>query len=430
MTEVSKRVHLVLGPGGVRTFAYLGAIQQLQADGYTFASISGCSAGSFVGALIAAGLDPAKLEDYFLKLDLRQCVGESRWFGIFGLFYWPFAMKARPGLPAILRELLPDDPKLRDLKIPFATIGVDLVTNSFIVYGPGTHGDMRISEVITIATAMPLVYAPLRDNGRIVIDAAVATKCPVWLSEVHDDDCPVVALNCFGTRAVDQPENVGYYLGRIMEASVASRDDVLLALMPRVSQVKIHCHNIESKDYKISRESKRLLIEGGRTAVIEASASIERRVREFVPAPSAKMARTGESGSAGPAQVVSTIVNHYVAREITMSTNNIQVGGNANLNIGSTLTNVRQSIETTTALPAEKRQELSKLVDEMTKQLKELAEKNPDEAALIAARLKEAVEQANQPPEKRKRNLLELSSEIMPGLLTTAGLVARFLLAL
>ena len=52
---MNKDVALVLSSGGPRGFAYIGAIEELESRGYNITSVTGCSIGSLVGGVYAAG---------------------------------------------------------------------------------------------------------------------------------------------------------------------------------------------------------------------------------------------------------------------------------------------------------------------------------------------------------------------------------------
>ena len=68
-----KTVTLVLGSGSARGLAHIGVIHALEERGYAIRSIVGCSIGSVVGGLYAAG----QLEAYtawVLRLDALGCV--------------------------------------------------------------------------------------------------------------------------------------------------------------------------------------------------------------------------------------------------------------------------------------------------------------------------------------------------------------------
>ena len=65
---MSKNVALVLGSGGARGLAHIGAIEALEARGYTITSIAGCSMGSIIAGMYAAG-ELKKAKDWFLRVD-------------------------------------------------------------------------------------------------------------------------------------------------------------------------------------------------------------------------------------------------------------------------------------------------------------------------------------------------------------------------
>lgn len=65
---MNKDVALVLSSGGPRGFAYIGAIEELESRGYNITSVAGCSIGSLVGGVYAAGgLD--KFKEWLYDLD-------------------------------------------------------------------------------------------------------------------------------------------------------------------------------------------------------------------------------------------------------------------------------------------------------------------------------------------------------------------------
>jgi NTE family protein len=63
---------LVLEGGGVKGIGLVGAISVLEERGYTFRRIAGTSAGSIVGALLAAGIDSGGLEKIMHDVDYSR----------------------------------------------------------------------------------------------------------------------------------------------------------------------------------------------------------------------------------------------------------------------------------------------------------------------------------------------------------------------
>src|SRR4051794_19100150 len=140
--ERSERVHLLLSAGGMRCLAYIGALQQLEREGFQVATVSTCSAGTFVGALYCCGVRPDAMREAALRLDLRRLAGDARgkWIRrLRSLPSWP-ALYPRPGIPRVFGKILEDncldpDVTLGDLReSPLATAAVDVAARRLLVY--------------------------------------------------------------------------------------------------------------------------------------------------------------------------------------------------------------------------------------------------------------------------------------------------------
>jgi NTE family protein len=72
------KADLVLEGGGVKGIALVGAIAVLEERGFEFNRIAGTSAGSIVGALVAAGMSGPDLVELMRTLDYRRFQDEGR----------------------------------------------------------------------------------------------------------------------------------------------------------------------------------------------------------------------------------------------------------------------------------------------------------------------------------------------------------------
>lgn len=281
MTDNTKTTaaHLVLSAGGVRSLSYAGAISALAEQGITFASVSACSSGSFIGALLCTGMTPGEIVELIGKLDLPSAMGHKRLPGLLNylaLLKWPFAKYDRPGFPDVYRNSIGGDPTFAELKIPFATAGVDIVSERLLVYSSETHPSMKVSEAMEIAVAIPLLYPPHQPPGRIVLDAAVASECPVWLATGREDELPIVALKPSKPSRLSRPKSFGDYIGQAVRAGISSRDAYIIDQIPSVRVIEIDCADIRFDQFNLSHTEKDYLITAGRDAV-------ERALKIFGP---------------------------------------------------------------------------------------------------------------------------------------------------
>lgn len=66
------RCDLVLGGGGVRGLAHIGALLSLEEHDYEVVRVAGASAGAVVGAFVVAGVPAPKVAERFAELDFRS----------------------------------------------------------------------------------------------------------------------------------------------------------------------------------------------------------------------------------------------------------------------------------------------------------------------------------------------------------------------
>lgn len=272
----TNRVHLVLAAGGARCISYIGALAVLEERGISFASVSACSAGTLIGALLCSELSAAELEAKILSTDLSKLAGERvypRPLHYLGLLKWPFAMYKKPGFQEFFQKLNNDrNPSFNDLTIPLAIAGLDIASDRILVYSKDQHPDMRVSEAIQIATAVPTMYPPHRDETgkRIVVDAAVVTQCPVWIAAGYDDHLPILALAAAPPRpSTRTPKSFMHYIIDVFVSDVYSRDYYYMQQLPRVRSIEIECSDVAFNQFNLSTKQKKKLIMKGREKATE-----------------------------------------------------------------------------------------------------------------------------------------------------------------
>ena len=130
---MTKDVALVLSSGGARGLAHIGAIEELEAQGYRITSIAGCSMGALIGGVYAAG----KLKEFreWMKTVDRKKMLELTDFSL----SINHIAKGSRILEAIM-EFVPDMP-IEDLPIPYCAVATDLKAGREVVFRKGSLFD-------------------------------------------------------------------------------------------------------------------------------------------------------------------------------------------------------------------------------------------------------------------------------------------------
>ena len=270
-------VHLVLGGGGVRCLSYAGALSTLYENGVRFSSVSCCSAGTFLGALLCARGTPEGLIEDIRRISGAKLLGRRALpipdflYGLIpGLLAlnpvlrWPFAKYRQPGFSDVFEELVGSSPTFEELKIQFATAGFDTLQRRFLVYGSDSHPKMKVSEALAISVSWPLAYPPHQREGRIVLDAGIASECPVWMAADRYADLPIVALRPL-RRVVPgtHPTCIEDFLVQAFGSAIRGLDDYVMLQMPRVKLIEIDCGEFRGDQFDLSRADKEALISAG-----------------------------------------------------------------------------------------------------------------------------------------------------------------------
>lgn len=162
----TKDVALALSSGGARGLAHIGAIEELESNGYHITSIAGCSMGALIGGVYAAG----KLEEFreWMKTIDRKKMLELTDFS-FSLNHF---VKGKRIIETIM-EFVPDV-AIEDLPIPYSAVAADLKEGREVVFSKGS-----LFEAIRASISLPSFYEPVQRDGMILIDGGVINPIPL-----------------------------------------------------------------------------------------------------------------------------------------------------------------------------------------------------------------------------------------------------------
>ena len=216
------RADLVLEGGGVKGTALVGAVEALAAAGYGFPRVAGTSAGAIVGALVAAGMPPARLREVMAELDYRRFArrrGLARLpvLGPLGavlrhggihrgeeLVRWLGGLLAEQGVETF-GDLRADDAGSglpREQRHRLVVVAADVSRNRLVrlPWDYRTHfgrdpDRQRVVDAVRASMAIPFFYRPVRLRHRgggaaTLVDGGLLSNFPVALFDRDDGHRP------------------------------------------------------------------------------------------------------------------------------------------------------------------------------------------------------------------------------------------------
>jgi NTE family protein len=168
MTELvkTKNVALALSSGGARGLAHIGAIEELEAQGYQISSIAGCSMGALIGGVYAAG----KLNEF---REWMKTIDRKKMLGLIDFsLSLNHIVKGTRIIEAIM-EFVPDV-NIEDLPIPYCAVATDLKAGREVMFRKGS-----LFKAIRASISLPSFYEPVMLNDMILIDGGIINPLPL-----------------------------------------------------------------------------------------------------------------------------------------------------------------------------------------------------------------------------------------------------------
>lgn len=169
----------MLGSGGARGLAHIGAIQWLIENGYEIRSIAGASMGALIGGIYAAGkLDVyAKWVSALERMQVLRLLDPT--FGRDGLF-------KGERIIAVLRDLI-GERAIESLPVTFTAVATDLDSGEEVWLRDGP-----LFDAIRASIATPMVFTPFRIGERTLLDGALVNPLPIAPTLDDDTDLTIV----------------------------------------------------------------------------------------------------------------------------------------------------------------------------------------------------------------------------------------------
>lgn len=164
--ESTGRLGVALSGGGLRALAHLGVLEVLAELGARVDLIAGTSMGGILAGLYAAGVPLPRLLQFADQAHFLDVAAPDRhWLGLFG----------QRKLADYLSDLLgSEDIRFEDLSIACAVVTADLHTGGLVILDSGP-----LLPALLATAAFPIVFAPVKYDGRWLVDGGVLNNLPV-----------------------------------------------------------------------------------------------------------------------------------------------------------------------------------------------------------------------------------------------------------
>jgi len=180
---MNKKVALVLSGGGARGIAHIGAIEELEQQGFQIHSIAGTSMGAVVGGVYAAG-KMKEYKEWMCTLDRQKVLN------LIDFTLSTQGLIKGDKVFARMKEFIPDT-NIEDFPIDFAAVAADIIHHKEVIFRTGSMYD-----AIRASVAIPSVITPVKTNGTVLVDGGIINNIPInHVKRIEGDILVVVYVN-------------------------------------------------------------------------------------------------------------------------------------------------------------------------------------------------------------------------------------------
>ncbi|MEA2828406.1 MAG: hypothetical protein QOG43_2845 [Actinomycetota bacterium] len=177
---VGRSLGVVLSGGGARGFAHIGVLDVLVGAGFEIDRLGGCSMGSLMAALFAAGVPPVEM--------VERCRRELVERNPFNDYTVPRASLLRAQRAQRMLERILGPVHLEEMPRSCFTVSCDLVDAECVVHRRGPAW-----EAAGISMCIPGLVPPVVRGNRILVDGGLLDNMPVDVMAAEAG--PIVAVD-------------------------------------------------------------------------------------------------------------------------------------------------------------------------------------------------------------------------------------------
>jgi len=181
----SERINLILAGGGVRFPAYVGAAAALGEMGVDILNIAGASAGSIVGAFLAAGWPVKDIYRKLLETDFRR----FKDFSLRGLLFEGGVYSGDRFERWVDKEL--QGATFADLTRDLYVAAVDLNGREPYFFSKRATPTARVSKAVRCSMSIPWVWRAQRWERRLLVDGQLLPWIPSGIEMLEKGCHPV-----------------------------------------------------------------------------------------------------------------------------------------------------------------------------------------------------------------------------------------------
>ncbi|WP_010096926.1 patatin-like phospholipase family protein [Ornithinibacillus scapharcae] len=284
----------VFSGGGVKAFAFVGALESIEERNLHFERVAGTSAGAIIAALLSAGYHYKEIKNLLNDLELKQFLDPpsitkyipvSRWL----LLYFQMGIYKGDKFERWIYNQLAERNiyTFGDLPVGYLKVVISDLTLGKLVVLPddleGVYGinpvDFPIARAVRMSAGFPYFFVPKKITGKgrvksVIVDGGLLSNFPIWVfeSETNKRTRPILGVKLSDSPQQNNPKQIKNALDMLhalFSTMKQAHDARYIAKSEKANIIFIPVQDVGTTDLMIDDEVKKKLMKSGKERAAE-----------------------------------------------------------------------------------------------------------------------------------------------------------------
>jgi len=249
-------MRVVIGPGGMGFYAFLGSVACIGLENID--EVSGSSAGAILGLFICSGKTLEETLDFCFSVNLKELATVS----IMSLVT-NFGLISHSPIKKVLKSFL-GDLKFKDLskKLYVTSFCVNRSTTEY--FSVDTHPDMSVIDAVCMSISVPFLFETTKYNTYTYMDGGTRESIPVMAFIDKDPDSVLIIRRESNVVHVPEITSIKSFIQTLVNVVIQSAEDIKTLS----KEIFIDTGDLNIFDFSMSHDDKMKLYTRGYQATL------------------------------------------------------------------------------------------------------------------------------------------------------------------
>lgn len=279
----------VFSGGGVKAYAFLGALQQISKHNHTFERVAGSSAGAIIASFLAAGYQTGEIDELVEDLDTKKLMDPPKWttripFSKWLNLYFQLGLYKGHQLENWIHKQLARKMiyTFYDLKPGYLKVVVSDITLGKLVVIPDDLNRIYglnpnyfpVAKAVRMSAGFPYFFMPKKIPGKtnrksLIVDGGLLSNFPLWVFKdgSNRNKRPVLGLKLSGYPEQEKTRKIKNALDMfhaLFTTMLSAHDARYVSKSDQNNIIFIPVDHVGTTDLELTSAAKEQLIDIGK----------------------------------------------------------------------------------------------------------------------------------------------------------------------